>query len=148
MPRAVRILAVVALVATALGVARRREQLTVELEALGLARAHASVMRTATEEATARERVRLALARARAVPFDSAPPHLALALADGQLTLERGAVVLRAMPLVARGSVGVWSLVSVDSTGLQLEAEHLDLPVADRVALGLVLRPGHRVYVH
>ena len=63
-----------------------------------------------------------------------------LVLVKGQLSSadEFGAVVLRAMPLVARGSVGVWSLVGVDSTGLQLEAEHLDLPVADTAAaLGL-----------
>jgi len=148
MSRTGRVLAVVALLAAAGGVAQERVRLMSEVQALGDARTREAVMRAATEEATARERVRLALARARAVPFDSAPPHLALALADGRLTLERGTVVLRTMPLVARGPAGVWTVSASDSTGIRIGDEPLDLPAADRVALALVLRPGHRVYVH
>lgn len=148
MPHVGRLLAVVALLAAAGGIARWRGRLADDVRALTLARDREAVMRVATEEVTARDRVRLALARARAVPFDSAPPHLALVLADGRLTLERGAVVLRTMRVVAQGPPGVRPLAAIGASGLRVGDESWPLDSADLAALRRTLAPGHVVYVH
>lgn len=70
--------------------------------------------RAESARAIASARVQLAHARARQVPYDSAGPHLALLRAEQTLLLERGNVVLLAVPFAAPWGVGIDTVVSVD----------------------------------
>jgi hypothetical protein len=59
------------------------------------------------------DRIRLELEGARVRATAGTQPHLALAITDAQLTLERGDIVLRAVPVKATAAPGVRTIARV-----------------------------------
>lgn len=91
----------------------QRQSLTTEIAALTAASV-ATVERTVDARLAAEvDRVRLALEQARGRSARSAEAHLALALGDGQLTLERGEIVLRSAIVTAEVPRGIHRIESV-----------------------------------
>lgn len=111
------------------------------------------------------DRIRLQLERARVRPSRGTEPHLALAITDGQLTLERGDVLLRTVRAdvaVGRGlrtiaSVTPDEIVLSDSARIYASAAAGDsspprprsvrVRPADFAAVAPNVRAGHRVFV-
>lgn len=112
------------------------------------------------------DRVRFQLEAARVRSTGGLPePHLALALTDGRLTLERGDVVLRAADVVADAPAGVHEVLAVTSRGIVLSDSVRIVPVtgpgddgmaprtirvarADFAAILPNVRAGQRAFIH
>ena len=154
-------LAVALVLASAAQLAQRRA-LRGEIEAMGAARAAATALAGDARLITEIERVRFALEQARSQPATSAEAHLALALSDGLLTLERGDIVFRTATVQAQVPRGVHVVEQVEerlitlSGGIRLrpasgdsaELPHgeIRVPRADFLAIRPNLRPGQTAY--
>jgi hypothetical protein len=140
----------------------QRRALAADIAALGVARdeaaAHAGDARLITQV----ERIRFALEQARGQPAKSADAHLALALGDGRLTLERGDIVFRTTTVEAEVPRGVHLIervedrvvtlsggirlrpVTADST--PLEKGEIRVPREDFLAIRPNLKPGQSAF--
>ena len=108
--------------------------------------------------------IRLQMERARAIPSAKAELHLALAITDQRLMLERGDAVLREVPVeseIARGvrtivSVGARAVLLSDSVVIRPSTSADTAPIprsvrlrpADYAAVLPNLKVGNTVYVH
>ena len=156
------LLIVVALLATGsvMLVAQRR---TLRLEVAALTEARSQTAGAAGDARLAAEvdRVRLSLERARSQPARTAEAHLALALGDGVLTLERGDIVLRTTTVDADVPRGIRRIEAVEpgrivlADGITLRsmrdqdalvAGTIRVPAADFAAIHPNLRPGQMAF--
>ena len=127
-PRAVLITLSIMLALLSAALLQQRVALRSEIGKLTHARASA-IEATADARLTAEvDRIRVALERARSAPARTAEPHLALALSDSLLTLERGDIVLRSSRVAADVPRGTFLIERVDAAAIVL-------------AGGIVLRP-------
>ena len=154
-------LAVALVLASAAQLAQRRA-LRGEIEAMGAARAAATALAGDARLITEVERIRFALEQARSQAAKSAEAHLALALSDGLLTLERGDIVFRTATVQAQVPRGVHVVEQVEerlitlSGGIRLRPASADsaelphgeirVPRADFLAIRPNLRPGQTAY--
>lgn len=98
----------------------RRQSLQAELATLTAAH-RAADSAVADAKLTAEvDRIRLSLEQARAQPARNADAHLALALGDGHLTLERGEIVLRAATVNADVPRGIHTIANVGDKVIEL----------------------------
>lgn len=141
-------------------VAQRR---AVRMEVAALSEARSQVAGAAGDARLAAEvdRIRLALERARSQPARTADAHLALALGDGVLTLERGDIVLRTTTVQADVPRGVHRVLSVEPGRIALEggitlrsatsdaadvARTIRIAAADFAAIHPNLKPGQMAF--
>jgi len=94
-PRDALLLAAAAGMVAATLLLGQRTKLGVELDGIAEARAATAAAAGDARLATEIDRIRLALENSREQPSRTAEAHIALALGDGLLTLERGEIVLR-----------------------------------------------------
>lgn len=109
------------------------------------------------------DRIRLELERARVRATPQTEPHLALAITDGLLTLERGDIVLRSVQADVTASRGVRTIVEVGAREIVLsdsvriyvgiagdttppEPRSVRLRATDFTAVVPNVRAGHTVY--
>ncbi len=119
-PRIALSVAAVALAAGSALLLAQRRTLQAEIagmEAASLAADSAAADATLTAEV---DRIRLALELARARSARTAEAHLALALGDGHLTLERGEIVLRAATVDADVPRGIHTIGTVGDKVIEL----------------------------
>lgn len=154
-------------VAGALGVVSvaqfvQRRALHAEIVTIGAAREAATALAGDARLITEVERVRFALEQARSKPAKSAEAHLALALSDGLLTLERGDIVFRTATVQAEVARGVHRVEQVEerlitlSGGIRLRPAPPDstalapgeirVPTADFLAIRPNLKPGQTAF--
>ncbi|MCE9600852.1 MAG: hypothetical protein K8S21_01390 [Gemmatimonadetes bacterium] len=159
-----------ALIALALALALGSAGLLSYRRAVGAEIASIDAARTAAADLTgdARliaeiERIRFALEQARSQPAKTAEAHLALALGEGLLTLERGDIVFRTATVQAQVPRGVHLVEKVEdrlitlSGGIRLHPTtggdslpvaqgEIRVPRADFLAIRPNLRPGQSAY--
>jgi len=139
-----------------------RRTLRAEMDAMAAARESATALADDARLITEVERVRFALERARSQPAKGAEAHLALALSDGLLTLERGDIVFRTTTVRAEVPRGVHLVESVEdravtlSGGIRLRAAAADsgalapgeirVPREDFLAIRPNLKPGQSAF--
>lgn len=99
----------------------RRTRLGSDLDAVTTARADAAAATGDARLATEIDRIRLALEHSRERSSRDAEAHLALALGDGLLTLERGEIVLRSATVEADVPRGMQPVLRVEARQIVLE---------------------------
>lgn len=140
----------------------QRRALRAEIVAIGAAREAATALVGDARLIAEVERIRFALEQARSMPAKSAEAHLALALGDGLLTLERGDIVFRTATVQAEVARGVHLVEQVEerlvtlSGGVRLLPTSADssapapgeirVPRADFLAIRPNLKPGQMAY--
>lgn len=162
-PYGVLIALTVALALGSGGLLSYRRAVRAEIESIGSARTAAADLTGDARLIATIERIRFALEQARSQPATNAEAHLALALSDGLLTLERGDIVFRSAAVQARvprgiqlvekvedrlitlsGGIRLRPTTGADSTALA-EGE-IRVPRSDFVAIRPNLRPGQAAY--
>lgn len=98
----------------------QRQALHAEIATLTAAHAAADSAAADARLTAEVDRIRLALEQARAQPARAAVAHLALALGDGHLTLERGEIVLRAANVNADVPRGIHTIATVGDKVIEL----------------------------
>lgn len=162
--RALVVAAVILAIASALLLQARRDTRE-EIAALTVASDSAQVAAGDARLQQEVDRIRLDLERARVRATTKTEPHLALAITDGQLSLERGDIVLRTIPVEASVPRGVRTIASVGANGIVLsdsirmrpaaspadtsppEPGIVRLRAADFAAILPNVKPGLTVYV-
>lgn len=130
--RAGTILAALGLALASALLLQYRRDLRAEHAALGAARAAADSLAVDARLQAEVDRVRLQLEASRVRVAGPPPePHLALALTDGRLTLERGDIVLRSASVAADAPIGVHTVLEVTPRGIVLSDSVRVVPAAD-----------------
>ncbi len=161
-PRVVLVALAVALGLVSVAQVAARRALRAEITVIGAAREAATALTGDARLITEVERIRFALEQARGRPAKSAEAHLALALSDGLLTLERGDIVFRTATVQAEVARGVHLVEQVEerlvalSGGIRLLPASTDssalapgeirVPRADFLAIRPNLKPGQTAY--
>lgn len=129
-PRVVLIALAVTLGLGSIAQLAQRRSLRSEIGALGVARAAAVANADDARLITEIERIRFALEQARSQPAKRAEAHLALALSDGLLTLERGDIVFRTATVQAEVPRGVYLVEQVEERLITLSGGIRLLPAS------------------
>lgn len=145
------------------GLLSYRRAVREEIESIDSARTAAADLTGDARLIAAIERIRFALEQARSQPATTAEAHLALALSEGLLTLERGDIVFRTAAVQAQVPRGVHLVEKVEdrlitlSGGIRLHPTtsgdtaavaqgEIRVPRADFLAIRPNLRPGQSAY--
>ena len=112
-PRTALIIVTAACAVGSVALFAKRRSMRAELGTLTEARAAADSAAVDARLTIEVDRIRLQLERARSLPARTADAHLALALGDGHLTLERGEIILRSATVSADVPRGVHTIESV-----------------------------------
>ena len=160
-PRAALLLLALALAGGSVVLMAQRRALRLEVAALDAARGQVAGAAGDARLAAEVDRIRLALERARSQPARTADAHLALALGDGLLTLERGDIVLRSSTVQADVPRGVHRVERVEAArivlvggiivrsvqgGDSVAARTIRVPAADFAAILPNVKPGQMAY--
>lgn len=160
-PRLTLLLVAVALAGGSVMLVAQRRAVRLEVGALGAARAQVAGAAGDARLAAEVDRIRLALEGARLRSARTAEAHLALALGDGVLTLERGEIVLRTATVEANVPRGAWPVERVEAGVITLadgitlrsarDADSLTVrtvrvPAADFAAILPNVKPGQMAY--
>lgn len=137
-PRRVLIVTAIVLAAASAALLQTRRDLRDDVAELRAATDSTRVRAADARLQQAVDRIRLELEQARVRATARTEPHLALAITDGQLTLERGEVVLRSVPVEVAAAPGVRTITSVgereivlsDSVRIYARAAGDSLPTA------------------
>lgn len=119
-PRVALILLTLGLAAGSAALLSHRRAIAAELITLRSARDSAVAATEDARLAAEVDRIRVQLERARGLTARTADPHLALSIGDGNLTLERGEIVLRATTVTAEVPRGVRTIETVDDRAITL----------------------------
>lgn len=160
-PRLALLLVAVVLAGGSVMLAAQRRAVRLEVAALDAARAQAAGAAGDARLSAEVDRIRLALEGARHRSARTADAHLALALGDGVLTLERGEIVLRTASvqgdvprgvrvvervapqvITLAGGITIRSAQDADS----LAAGTVRVPAADFAAILPNVKPGQMAY--
>lgn len=134
-----------------------------EIASIGSARTAAAALTGDARLIAEIERIRFALEQARSQPATNADAHLALALSDGLLTLERGDIVFRTAAVQAQVPRGIHQVEKVEdrlitlSGGIRLHPTtvadtaavapgEIRVPRADFMAIRPNVRPRQSAY--
>lgn len=140
-PRVVLVAFALALGVGSVALLAHRRTMRSEIGALAVARAEAAEATIDALLAAEIDRIRFALEQARSQPARTAEAHLALAVSDSVLTLERGDIVFRTTTVRADVPRGVHTVETVEdrrialSGGITLRPETAAAAGADKLAL-------------